>query len=220
MDYAVARRNMVDSQIIPNRVTDQAVIDAMAEMPREVFVPANFKSVAYVDRAIPLTSGRWIIEPMVVARLLHEAAIQPSDVVLSIGCGTGYAVAVMAKLASTVVAAECEKTFAQKSGDALTELGIDNVAIINGVLTDGVADQAPYDVIFFDGAVAEVPGRIIDQLADGGRLVAMITKSGGPGGLGQGVLIQRFGGSVARREIFEAGAPLLPGFEADVAFHF
>lgn len=220
MDYAVARRNMVDTQIIPNRVTDRAVIDAMAEMPREAFVPANFKSVAYVDRAIPLNGDRWIIEPMVVARLLQAAAIQPSDVVLSIGCGTGYAVAVMAKLASTVVAVECEKGFVQKSSDAFTALGIDNVAIINGALTDGVAEQAPYDVIFFDGAVAEIPQRIVDQLADGGRLVAMTVESIGPGGVGQGVLIQRFGGSVARREIFEAGAPLLPGFEADVSFRF
>ncbi len=220
MDYAVARRNMVDTQIIPNRVTDQAVIDAMAEMPREAFVPANFKSVAYVDRAIPLTGDRWIIEPMVVARLLQEAAIQPSDVVLSIGCGTGYAVAVMAKLASTVVAVECEKSFVQKSGDALTDLGIDNVAIIDGALPDGVADQVPYDVIFFDGAVAEVPDGIVDQLADGGRLVAMVVKSAGPGGFSQAVLIQRFGGSVARREVFEAGAPLLPGFEASTSFRF
>ncbi len=217
MDYAVARRNMVDTQIIPNRVTDRAVIDAMAEMPREVFVPTNYKSVAYVDRAIPLSAERWVVEPMVVARLLQEATIKPSDVVLSIGCGTGYAVAIMAKLASTVVAVECDKGLAQKSGDTLAKLGIDNVAIINDALTDGVANQAPYDVIFFDGAVAEAPEAIIGQLADGGRLVCVVA---GAGGLGQGVLIQRFGGSIARREVFEAGTPMLPGFEADISFQF
>lgn len=224
MNYAAQRRNMVESQLRPNRVTDERILGAMGALPREAFVPKAQKGVAYVDEALPIGGGRYLMEPMVIARLMQEAMVRPSDVALHIGCGTGYAAAVMARLASTVVAVESAPTLAKQASQTLAGLGIDTVAIIEGVMTEGYPKQAPYDIIFFDGAVAEISHGIADQLAEGGRLVAVVEgqpKSGAIGRWpGKGMLVTRFGGVLSRREIFDAGTPVLPEFERKAAFVF
>jgi len=217
MDFAAARQNMVDCQILPNRVDDERVVDAMSEVPREAFVGEDMAGVAYIDGALPLGNDRFVMEPMIIARLLQTAALSPDDVALTIGCGSGYAAAVLARIVNTVVAVESDKALAQKAGENLSALGLDNVAIVEGDMAGGNADQGPYDVIFFDGAVSEVPAAITDQLAEGGRLVAIITA---PGGVGSARLITRHGGVLSHRDAFDAGTPLLPGFEAESAFVF
>ena len=218
MDFAAARRNMIDCQVLPNRVTDERVIAAMAEMPREVFAPEDRRSIAYVDEALPVGGGRYMMEPMITARLLQAAHIGPQDVVLCIGCGTGYAAALIAKLANTVVVVESDKTFAKKAQETIAGLGTDTVAVIDGKMANGYPKQAPYDVIFFDGAVPEVPEKIEKQLADGGRLVAVQEAPGAA--VGSAVLITRYGDSIGRRDLFNAGTPALPGFELAEAFTF
>lgn len=150
-DYATARQNMVDSQIKPNRVTDIAVMDAMREVPRELFVPTIARGVAYVDEDIRIADGRYLMEPMVLARLLDAAAIRRDDVVLDIGCGTGYSTAVLARLANTVVAVESDRDLARGAGELLLRLGVDNAVIVDGPLTDGYPAQAPYQVIVLEG---------------------------------------------------------------------
>ena len=217
MDFAAARRNMVDSQILPNRVIDQRVIDAMSEVPRENFVGADQAGFAYVDEALALGDGRFIMEPMVIARLLETANLDEDDVVLCIGCGSGYASAVIAGIVNTVVAVESDKGQAQKASDILAELGIDNVAVVDGNLAEGKADQGPYDVIFFDGAVSQIPEAISRQLSDGGRLVAIVSPEGGHG---TAELITRHGDAYSNRQVFDAGTPALPGFESEKAFVF
>ncbi len=217
MDFAATRRTMVDCQILPSRVTDSRVIDAMMELPREMFVPSAKKSLAYVDEALSLGDGRFLMEPMVSARLLQELNLKSSDVALSIGCGTGYNTALLGQIVDTVVAVESDAGMAQQATRNLSDLGIDNVAIIEGPLNAGAPKQAPYDVIFFDGAVANIPNEISDQLADGGRLIAMLDK---PGGLGSAHYMQRNHGAVSGRDIFDASTPLLPGFDREVAFSF
>ena len=217
MDYATARYNMVESQIRPNRVLDSRVIEAMAEVPRERFVGEDMAGIAYVDEALNIGDGRFLMEPMAFARLLDLAEIGADDVVLDIGCGTGYSAAVLSKLAGTVVAVEEVSGFADSASELLTELGADNVAVIEGSLADGYAKQAPYDAIIFSGAVAEVPDQILDQLADGGRLVCIIQMENG---LGRGTLTTKFGPSIDRRDIFDAGSPILPGFESKSEFTF
>ncbi len=218
MDFEAARRNMIDSQVLPNRVTDDRVIEAMAELPREAFAPEARKTLAYVDEALAIGDGRFMMEPMITARLLQAARIEPGDVVLAIGCGSGYAPAVLSKLANTVVVVESDKDMATTAEETLTGLGIDTVAIIDGKMANGYPKQAPYDVIFFDGAVPEVPQKIEEQLAEGGRLVAV--RSHGPAGLGSAVLVARFGGHISRRDLFDAGTPDLPGFELEETFRF
>ncbi len=217
MDFAASRRTMVDCQILPNRVTDARVIDAMAELPRELFVPEARKSLAYVDEAIGLGDGRFLMEPMISARLLQALDLKPTDVALSIGCGSGYNVALLGKIVDTVVAVEPDSGLAKKAGGILSDLGINNVAIMEGPLEDGSAKQAPYDVIFFDGAISEIPKVISDQLAEEGRLVAMIK---GKAGMCSAHFMQRNHGALSGRDIFDASTPALPGFQREQAFQF
>ncbi len=217
-DYAKARRSMVDSQLLPNRITDDRIIATMSELPRELFVPPSKRALAYADESIVIEGGRSMMQPMIVARLLEIADVAQSDVALCIGAGGGYTVAVLAQLAETVVAVESDNALRKSAEKTLTELGIDNAAVIDGTLNEGHASDAPYDVIVFDGAVPEVPAEIAQQLSDGGRLVAVEVAPGRT--VGRGVLVTRFGDSISKREVFDAAEPLLPGFEKEAAFTF
>lgn len=219
-DYATARRNMVDGQIKPNRVTDLALMDALREIPRELFVPTWARGVAYVDEDLKLADDRYLMEPLVFARLVDAAAIQPTDRVLDIGCASGYSTAVLARLADTVVAVEPDAEFVRSAGDTLTQLGIHNAAVVAGPAVDGHAREAPYDVIMINGAVAAVPPAITDQLADGGRLLTVLAPPLDRPGPGQGALFLKIGETVSRRFLFEAGTPPMPGFQTSAAFQF
>lgn len=216
MNYAAARRNMVDSQIRTNKVSDQAILDALAAVPRERFVPDALKNVAYVDEDIPLGGGRFLIEPMILARLLQAASIGPSDAVLVVGAGPGYSAAVAARLAARVVAVESDRSLAGRASQLMRELGVANVAIVEGALNAGAPRSAPYDAVMFDGAVEVLPQAITDQLAEDGRLVAVVNNAG----IGRATLMKRKGGVLSSRIEFDAAIPLLPGFEAPSAFVF
>ena len=216
MDFTAARRNMVDCQILPNRVTDQRLIEALGTVPREAFVTTKFKGVAYVDEAIPLSDGRYLMEPLVTARLIQAAEPKAQDLALVIGCGTGYGAAVLSHLAGTVVAVVSDGGLAKEANQILSGLGMDTVAVMEGHLEKGCRKQAPYDVIFFDGAVADVPEAISSQLAEGGRLVAVVSKDG----VGKARLLTCHHDQVSSREVFDAGTPLLPGFERSESFVF
>ncbi len=215
MDYELARRNMVESQVRTNRVTHAGLVEAMETVPREKFVPEHLAGIAYVDEAIPLGEGRFVMEPMVLALLLQTAEIDKDDVVLMVGCGSGYGAAIVARLANSVVAVEDNAALAQQATDNLVAMETDNVAIMESPMAEGNAKQGPYDVIVFNGAVGEIPDAIISQLSDGGRLVAIVAKGDG---LGKGTLVQKFGSSVVSREAFDAGTPVLPGFEKKAEF--
>lgn len=216
MDFAAARRNMLDSQIRPNRVTDERLIDALATVPREEFVPKDLRGVAYVDEDIPLGNGRYLMEPMVMARLMQAAAPAPGDLALIIGCGTGYAAAVLSHLVGAVVAVDGNAGLVQQATKTLTGMGNDTVAVIEGPLANGCPEQAPFDVIFFNGAVAEIPQNVSAQLADGGRLVAVVAGKA----IGKATLTTRRRDIFTSREIFDAATPLLPEFERKSAFVF
>ena len=216
MDYAAARHNMVENQIRTNKVTDPALIAALEELPRELFVPKGLRAIAYVDEDIAVADGRYLMEPMVLARLLQAAAVRPGDMALDVGCATGYATAVLARLASAVVGLESDPALAAEAGERLSRLNIDNAVIVEGPLTEGYRRQAPYDVILMGGRVDELPPGIVAQLAEGGRLVAVI---GGPG-MGRACVVTKPGTAGARRPIFDAAVPVLPGFERRQGFVF
>lgn len=207
--FAVQRRSMVDSQLRTNRVVDEALIAAFLEIPRERFVPDRLASVAYVDRDLPLEGGRFVMEPMVFARLVQLLAVSSGDIVLDIGCATGYSSAVLSRLCSTVVALECDSGLAEAARLNLAASDIDNVIVVDGPLGEGYPDQAPYNAILLGGAVPEIGTALTDQLADGGRVAAVV--AGGPGP-GRATCAMRTGARTSSRVVFDASTLPLPGF--------
>lgn len=217
MDYAAARYKMIQNQIRTNRVTDDAIIAAMGDLPREQFLPDSLRGIAYADEDIPLGNGRFLIEPLATALLVQAAEIDADDVTLDVGCGVGYTSAIMARLAGAVVALECDPGLATRATQTLDALGATTASVAVGPLPQGYPSQAPYDVIVFSGAVSSVPKALCEQLAEGGRMVAVIE---GEKGIGRGTLFLRRGGSMSRRPLFDAAIPLLPGFAAEPTFRF
>ena len=209
MDFVAARYNMVENQIRTSRINDPRVIQALRDTPREVFLPKALGGLAYVDEDVALGGGRFLIEPLVLARMLQAAGIAGTDVVLTVGDATGWASAVISKLASTVVMLESDGELATRGGAILSDMGCDNVAVVRGALDGGYAAQAPYDAIVFAGAVADIPVTFSRQIADKGRMVAVIRSGAGGGKV---VRIVRAGDTFGRWTLFDAATPYLPGF--------
>lgn len=217
VDFTTARMNMVDSQLRTNRVTDPRVLEAFETVPREHFVPEPLRAIAYVDEDLRITRDRYMMEPMVLARLLDAAALDESDVMLIVGAATGYACALAARVAGTVVGLESDKELAGQAEKKLGDMGADNAVVVKGDLAKGYPKQAPYNVVLIAGAVEEIPRRITDQLADAGRLLTVVKN--GPG-MGKAVLMERIGDHVGRRNLFDAATPVLPGFAREKGFVF
>jgi protein-L-isoaspartate(D-aspartate) O-methyltransferase len=217
LDFGAARLTMVDSQLRPNKVSDPAVLDAFLAVPRERFVPPALRAAAYVDDDLPIGGGRFLIQPMVLARLFQLAAIGPDDAVLEIGAGTGYGTAIAARLARSVVGVECDRTHAARAVARLAELGVGNAAVIEGALAQGHAARAPYQVVLFQGMVAYIPDAIARQVAENGRVVAVL---GDGAGMSRAVLMTRSNGVLSRRPAFDAAVAALPGFERAPSFIF
>ena len=217
LDHAAARRNMVTGQIMTNRVTDERLIDAMSEIPRERFVPHARRGSAYVDEDVEIAPGRYLMEPMVLARLVQEADLTADDVVLDVGCGTGYASAVMARLAATVIALDVDPALAAEAERTLSAVDADNAIVVSGPLAEGYPSQAPYDAILLGGAVDHLPQALAGQLAEGGRIVGVLRA---PGSVGQATLWARHRGALSSRPLFEAQLPALPGIAAPARFEF
>jgi protein-L-isoaspartate(D-aspartate) O-methyltransferase len=217
IDFTTARLNMVESQVRPNKVTDEAVLAALIGVPRERFVPEHLAAVAYVDEDVPLGEGRFLIEPMVIARMLQLAAIGREDRVLEVGCGTGYASAVLSRLAREVVALEESATLAARARALIGESQAANVTLVEGKLRAGWPERAPYDVILIGGAVAALPPSVAEQLGEGGRLVAVVKPAAG---MGKALLMTRTRGILGQRPVFDAGTPLLPELAPEPSFVF
>ena len=216
IDAAAARRLMVDGQLKPHRILDPGILSAMGEVPREAFVPERFASVAYIDEDIEIAPGRYLMEPMVFGRLLQELAIAPHHRVLDVGCGTGYSSAVLARLAARVVALEMDGDLATRASRLLSRLDLNNVFTTVGALVAGEPSNAPYDRILLEGATDEVPEALKQQLADGGRLAAVVRRNG----VGKATIVERHGGAFGVREVFDAATPMLPGMTKPKGFVF
>ncbi|TSJ61391.1 protein-L-isoaspartate O-methyltransferase [Starkeya sp. 3C] len=219
IDFAEMRRAMVDAQVRANDVTDLRIVAAMLETPRERFVPAPLRNFAYIDDDLLVKEGapaRYLMEPMVLAKLLQAAEIGPDALVLDVGAASGYSTAVLAKLAGQVVALEEDAELAGQGSSLLVELGLLNAAYVQGPLTAGWQSEAPYDVILLNGSVDSVPETLLAQLKPGGRLVAVV----GHGRAGRASVFTNTTGGIGSRIVFDAAVPTLPGFEARPGFVF
>ena len=216
-DFALARLNMVESQIRTNKVSSPRLIELLEKLPRERFVRKGQESIAYVDRDLKIGDDRYLMDPMVLARLLQAADPGPDDMVLDIACGSAYSASLLAGLAATVVALECEPQLVTYGNEILNDLGIDNAVVVEGQLSGGYPKQGPYDVILVGGAVQFMPETITDQLAEGGRLVTVMVDAEG---LGRAVLIQRINGLLSQRVLFDANSKPLKEFQKAAEFVF
>ena len=217
-DFALARRNMVEGQLRPNRVTNAALLAAVGELPRERFLPDGLKSVAYADDDVPLGNGRFMMEPMVLGRLIQSLQPQAEEKAMVAASGRGYGAALLARLVKSVVAVENEAGLATAAQQTWQELGITNIQQVVGLPELGATASGPFGVILIEGAVREVSRAVLDQLADGGRLATVVSDPSGS--LGVAHLFVKQGGVASGRPLFDAGTSPLPGFTPPPKFTF
>lgn len=212
-DFAAARLNMVDSQIRPNGITDARLINAMAEVPREMFVPPERADFAHMDEDVLLARGgelpRFLMEPMAFARLVQLAEIGAADSILDVACGTGYGVAILARLGGKVTGLETDAALAEAARQNTAKLGVSNAQIVaSGSFAEGPSGTDKFDVIFVNGRVPAFPESLARRLKPGGRMVSVE----GALAMGRAYLTTLQDGAFSRRAAFDASVPLLPGF--------
>jgi protein-L-isoaspartate(D-aspartate) O-methyltransferase len=219
--FTIARQKMVDGQVRPSDVTDFRIIDAMLAVPREAFVPPGQQAMAYLDIDLDVSAGppetkRYLIKPVVTAKMLQAAEIRDTDNVLVVGCATGYSAAIVAKLAAKVTATEGDASLAAKAKDVLAGLGFANVTVRAAPAAEGDAANAPYDVIMLNGATEVTPAGLYRQLKDGGRLVGVFAMTQPP----RAMIVTHSHDDFGHRTLFDATVPVLPGLERVPAFVF
>lgn len=218
MDFAEARHFMVDGQLRPNRVEDPRIVAAMRDLPRERFLPPTLAARAYADADVPLPGGRAMLQPLVLARLVQLAAVRRGERALVLAAGTGFGAALLAAIGAGVTAVENDPALLALARAALpAAVAPGAVTLVEADPARGHAAGAPWDVVLVEGGVADIPRAIEEQLAEGGRIVA-IGLAGGPPG--RAMLLRRTGGTVTRLQDFDAHAPMLPAFDRAPAFAF
>ncbi|MCA0855485.1 protein-L-isoaspartate O-methyltransferase family protein [Phaeobacter italicus] len=213
-DFAERRRMMVDTQIRPSDVTKFPIIEAMLAVPREAFVADAQREAAYADNNIDIAPGRVLLEPRTLAKMLDAIDVQPDELVLDVACGMGYSTAVVARVAQMVIGVESDESLASEAQDQLSAVSADNAIVHTGALAEGAAEHGPYDVIMVQGGVETMPEALLNQLKDGGRIIAIFMS----GALGEVKIGYKSADQISWRLAFNAGAPVLPGFEAAKEF--
>jgi protein-L-isoaspartate(D-aspartate) O-methyltransferase len=209
-----ARFNMIEGQVRVNAVTDPRILAALDAVAREKFVPRAAQALAYADVPVAVAPGRYLLDPRTFAKMLDLAQVTAEDRVLDVGCASGYSAAVLARLAGSVVALEQDADLVRAASDLLANVQ-GKVEVVQGALIEGAKAQGPYDVIFVEGAIETVPETLLGQLAEGGRLVAVLKD-----GHSRAWLYLKEKGQVGRRPDFDADVPVLAGFKKAVGFVF
>ncbi len=213
-EFGIMRRAMIDSQLRTSGVTDAWIIAAMGAVPREAFVPKHLSALAYMDRSVPLGNGRALNPPLSAGLMLNMAAVQPNDAVLLIGAGSGYLASILARHATKLVVVEGDAALLTQARNNL--VGSDAVNFVDGPLNEGAPAFAPYDLIIIDGAVPNVPGAILQQLVEGGRVVTGVIE----GAVHRLAIGYRRSGRVALRSFADTEIASLPGFAPAREFVF
>lgn len=216
-----ARHNMIDGQLEPNQVLDPRIVAALGITPRERFVPETLSASAYVDDNIPLSNGRYLMQPVALGRLLQAAQIAEGEKVLVVAGNTGYSAAVLAHMSCQVSMVEEQRELADRGRRVLSELGVRHVDVQTAAHHSGYPAHAPYQVILVDGAVEVLPEALTDQLADGGRLITLRAVSGQVmGALARAIIIEKSGDKLNERVLFDAAVPVIPSFKQSAGFTF
>jgi len=221
-DFQAERETMIESQIRPDAVTNAALLKAMAETPREAFVPHMLRNLAYMDGPLRVEAARdgqaarYLLAPVVFAKLAQLATIRKTDRILDIAPATGYSSAVLARLGKEVVAVENDAGLTATARDAVAGQQIENVKFVTALFTEGAPDDGPFDVVFMNGRIEREPEELFPQIAPAGRLVAVMGSDAAP----KARLFTRIGSSIQPVTSFDAGAPLLPGYEVKQKFSF
>ncbi len=200
-NFFLARDNMIKGQVLPNKIHNKLLLRQASDIARQLFVPESFKCLAYSDGEVEIAQGRYMLPPVVLFRMIEAANVDEGDVVLDVASGTGYSSAILAGMAKIVVAVESDVELAAKANNVLKKMGIGNVLVLNNKLQDGHPESGPYNAIFVNGAVHSVPHALIDQLAEGGRLLVPM-RSGRHGGIV--TMFVRNAGKVTRTDLFDA----------------
>jgi protein-L-isoaspartate(D-aspartate) O-methyltransferase len=222
LDFAQARRHMVENQLRTFDVNDLRVLAAFESVPRELFVPAGREGLAYIDQDLPVSDGLAVLErrsmlaPMVLARMIQALNLDRGDKVLDVACGLGYSSAIMARLGASVVALESSPVLVEAARERLAAVGAEGVVMAQGLLEEGCREAAPFDAILVNGSINSRPDVLLGQLAEGGRLVAIR----GRGRAGSAVLFVRAGEAFGSRSLFDAVAPVLDAFREEPGFVF
>ena len=217
MDFTFARHNMVECQLRPSKVTDNAVLAAMGSLPRERFLPEMMQSVAYTDEDLCIAPGRYLMEPIVAARLIQAAVPAKSDSALVVGGGAGYEAAVLASMVETVFVVESDPALSAAATKLFSDLALDNIVVVDGALADGLGGQGPYNIILINGSVQYLPESLKAQLAENGRLVCVLDDGDG---IGRATILQRTASGISHRTVFDASVPVLDAFRKASGFVF
>jgi len=217
MNIEKARHNMIEQQIRPWDVLDERVLEQVMRIPREDFVPAEYRSLAFTDMELPIGSGEVMMEPKLEARMLQTLAVQPEDKILEVGTGSGYVTALLAALGSEVFSVELDEQLLEQAGQRLAAHNIDNVVLQQGDASQGWSAAQPYNVIAVTGSVSSIPRGLKENLQVGGRLFVVV----GEAPVMEAVLVTRVNANEWREEIlFETVLPPLKGAEAPQTFEF
>ncbi|MEM8936308.1 MAG: protein-L-isoaspartate O-methyltransferase [Pseudomonadota bacterium] len=217
MDFLAARKQMLESQVRVNDVTDLRLQRALAETPRELFLPSELRELAYVERDIEYAPNRWLMRVRDFSKLIGVARPDEGELVLNLFCGSGYSAAILSQLSEMVVAVESDEDLVRTAEENLNTLGLSNAAVIAGAPGEGAAAQGPFDLIIIDGVVEQNPDALMSQLKDGGRLAAIVRENG----VSRGVLFRRDGDVSSHKPFFDAGTKaVLPEFAAEKTFAF
>jgi protein-L-isoaspartate(D-aspartate) O-methyltransferase len=218
--FAAARLNMVEAQIKPNKILDEKLVNAFLHVPRELFVPDDQKPFAYSDEDVSLGFGRKLIAPMVLARMMQELRITPSDRVLDIGAGTGYASAILNEFAGEIIALETDPNLLRQLQQNKQNMEL-QISAVNGALCDGFAPASPYQAILIEGGIQWLPQKLINQLAEGGRLACVYYREGDTFGLlGETRIYEKRDGAMVYQSVIDASAALLPSLDTREKFEF
>ena len=215
MEFDILRKNMVDSQLKPNKIVNQELIDAFLRVPREIFVSKKSVNQSYIDDNIDLTKNRFLLNPMVISRLIQSLEIKKNHTILIIGSNVGYSSIIISYLCNTVIGIESIKSFYELSTSILLKLNVNNVAIIKRNIEYGFPDQQPYDNILIEGGVNFVPEIILNQLTENGKLATVEIDENN---IGKAVLFKKQKNNFSKRFLFDANVPLLEVFKNKYSF--
>ena len=218
MDFKIARKNMVENQIRANKVTSLNVINAFLDIPREKFVPDALQEISYVDEDIQLSRNRFMMKPMILARLFQSLNLKGNENILHVGSNSGYGSAILSRMCSSVISLESDKKLFETSIHTFSNMGFDNVVPLHGSMENGVEKEAPFDIIFIEGSIETEPKSLFGQLNENGKLIAIIRPANIK--IGKAKLFFKISNEIGLENLFDAQVSKLSIFKSKTKFSF